>query len=91
MKKLEKEIDIKHIKHVYEPNLDLVFFKEDEVEILKLVISKLDNINKNILLLYLENDCNLKETSKYFSCSTKLMSQKIKEIKEKIKNSWPCY
>ena len=92
MKKLEQHKDIKELKVKYRPDLDKIFYKEDKVEILKFIISdKLDQVDRNIILMYLDNGFSISELSKDFSCSGTLARNKVKEIKEKIKEEFIKY
>jgi len=92
MKKLDKPVNFKEIVELYEPNLSQIFFKEDEVEILKLIIKeRLDVIDRNILLMYLSKDLSVKETAKFYSCSKTLLRTKLNSIKEKVKEEFVKY
>lgn len=85
-KKLEQDINLHDIKQYYYPDKNKIFFNGDREELLKaVIIEKLSAIDRNIIILFLENNCSMSETAKVFNCSTTLLATKIKEIKEKIK------
>lgn len=88
-KKFDKKINIKEIRNRYAPNLDAIFFKEDEAEIVKLIIEeKLDVVDRNIFLIYIENGFDVKYLSKFFGCSDSLVYNKLNKIKEKIRKEF---
>lgn len=88
-KKLEKEpIPMKLLKSIYEPDKEKIFFDEDKIEILKLLIKRLPSVDRNIIILYLENDLNVIATAKLFSCSKTLLRTKINEIKVRLKDDF---
>lgn len=88
-RKFDKEINIKQLKNKYRPDLNAIFFKEDEAEIVKFIIQeKLDIVDRNIFLIYVDNDFNVKVLSKYFDCSDSLVYKKINEIKERIRKEF---
>lgn len=88
---INSKVDIKYLKAFYSPNLNEIFLNENEEEILKLIISKLDPISKNIFLVYLNENLNIKEASKYFSCSEAVFRNKVNKIKIIVKEEFLKY
>lgn len=86
MKKLEKSIDIHTVKKFYYPDKNKIFYEGDHEEVLKAAImEKLDTIDRNIIIAFLENSCSMRETAKLFNCSTTLLRTKINEITGKLR------
>lgn len=86
------ELDITGSVAWYKPLTDRILFDSDRLEILNSIIyNDLDSIERNLVILFLRSDCNLRKTAEILSVSVPTLAKRINGIKKRIRECFGTY